>query len=245
MKAVLILAVLSAASGEAEKAATVVFPVYAPNPPPQDPTLLRLTRALAESLHESLDGRMRVASREERDERCPAQDGTCPNDVAVMANAERAISLALDKDLSKLTVRVYLGKTGVEREGNATCTWVQGAVECNGEELAAIFEEGAGPKPLAETEVQEAFAALEPRMERCGASRTKDAWVSFKVRADGRVYDVRLDPRELAEEKSYNCVATTLESLRMRRFSGAAQPYRFKLFEEKAKPAPKKKGKKK
>lgn len=242
MRAVLLLAALSTGSGEP---VNVVFPVYAANPPPQDPTMLRLTRAIAETLHEALGGEMRVASREERDERCPATDGTCPNDVAAVSNADRAIALALEKDLSKVTVRVYRGKTGVEREGTASCAWVKGTVECSDEELEAIFEEGSGPTALAEGEIESAFTALRPRLVRCGISKTNEAWVAFKVRADGRVYDVRIDPRELAEEKAYNCVATTLESLRVRRFSGAAQSFRYALHDPPPAPPPaKKKGKK-
>src|SRR5688500_12670773 len=119
----------------------VVLPTHSTNPPPQDPTLLRLSKTVAESIHEAGGANVRVASREERDERCPAEDGHCPNELAAMLDAERAVVLVLDAKFTNLLLRVYRGKLGVEREGSIPCRWENGAVDCELAQIAKIFAE--------------------------------------------------------------------------------------------------------
>jgi hypothetical protein len=207
----------------------VVLPVHSANPPPQDPTLLRLSRSLATAIHDVVGEEVRVASREERDERCPQEDGACPKELAELLNAERAIVLVLDAKYTSLTVRIYRGKLGLEREGRIPCRWESGAVACETSKLAPIFAEDAGPGALKESEVESAFKTLSARLDRCRAPRADEAWVNFRVRPDGNVYDVRIDPKELGEERGYACVATTVESMKLRTFSGPAQSFRYRL----------------
>lgn len=226
----------------------VVMPIHAASAPPQDPTLLRLSRTVVEAIHDAIGEDVRLVSREQRDEFCPREDGSCPNEIAALLEADEAIALVLAKDFTSLKVRVFKGKSGVDREGAIPCTWSEGSVSCETEKIAKIFE-GAGPAALGTKEVDDAFALLAPKLEHCRSLDTEasppEAWVSFRVRADGRVYDVRIDPRELVDRKGFGCVATTVESLTVRKFSGSTQTYRYSLLPEKPKPAPKKKARKK
>lgn len=217
--------------------AWVVLPVHSTNPPPQDPTLLRLSQSIAHAVHDAVGEDVRMASREERDERCPQEDGSCPNELAALLGVDRAVVLVLDAKFASLQLRVFHGRIGVEREGTIPCRWANGAVACEVDKIAPIFAGESGPNPLKEGEVEAAFNALRPRLDKCRANEAAppEAWVSFKVRPDGRVYDVRIDPRELLEHKGFECIATTMESMSVRRFSGAPQPFRFSLLPEPAK----------
>lgn len=222
--------------------AWVVLPIHSTHPPPQDPTLLRLSKSIASAVHDAVGEDVRMASREERDERCPQEDGSCPNELAVMLGVDRAVVLVLDAKYASLQLRVFHGRIGVEREGTIPCRWESGAVACEVDKIAPIFADESGPNPIKAGEVEASFAELRPRLDKCRASEPvpPEAWISFKVRPDGRVYDVRIDPRELLEQKGFECIATTVESMSVRRFSGAPLPFRFNLLPEPEKPAPKK-----
>jgi hypothetical protein len=215
--------------------AYVVLPVHALNPPPQDPTLLRLTKTISEAIHQVAGAEVHVASREERDHRCPSEDGVCPRDIAEILDAERAVTLVLDNDNKALTVRVYRGRIGVEREGKIGCEWESGSIRCKTEELAPIFGTGA---VRTQEQVEGAFAQLDSRIKKClaGADPNADAAVLFKARPDGRVFDVRIDPKELGEDSAYACIATTVESLKLKRARGGdVQSFRVSLAKKAAK----------
>src|SRR5262245_38410318 len=130
----------------------VVMPVHASNTPPQDPTLLRLSHTLTEAIHEAIGEDVRLVSREQRDEFCPREDGTCPNEIAALLEADEAIALVLAKDFSALKVRVFKGKLGLDREGAIPCSWSEGSVSCETDKIAKIFE-GAGRHALGTKEV--------------------------------------------------------------------------------------------
>ena len=81
VRSALIIFALSAIPAGAQADTWVVLPAYAANPPPRDPTLLRLTKTIAEALHQSSQEDVRVVTRELRDEACPGDDGRCPRDL--------------------------------------------------------------------------------------------------------------------------------------------------------------------
>lgn len=236
---------LGVSSGPLVASATprwLVLPVSCSDPPPADPTLLRLTKDLAGAIHEVVEEEIRVASREARDDRCPREDADCPPDIARMLDVERVVALSLAPRWDVLTVRVF-ATGGLDREGKLPCRWADGAVECQTDELARILAEDELP-PLDEAAVKASFDALRPRLGACGggdgaapgASIAPDTFVSFRARPEGRVSDVRIEPAELQGEGAYACVARHVESLRVPRFAGKApRTFRFALREP---PAP-------
>ncbi|MCK6549814.1 hypothetical protein L6R52_28515, partial [Myxococcota bacterium] len=122
-----------------------VLPVRAAEPPPGDPTLLRLTRALAGAIHEQTGGDVRVVSRDERDDRCPDEQGVCPREIASMLDAERVVSFTLARSYGAITVRIYHVDAGLEREAELECDWEEGSVSCDLDALKKLFVPGEQP----------------------------------------------------------------------------------------------------
>jgi hypothetical protein len=236
---------------QAQRSPYIVLPIHSERPPPTDPTLLRTTKIIAEAIYAVVDAGVRVASRGVRDEHCPSEDGQCPEHIADLLGAERVISMALTSDYKALRIRVYRGARGVERQGSIPCRWEEGAVECDTGRLAAVLKGQGPPPPLDHVAVQKAFERLGPSFVRCkkdnAASKTPEGdppSVSFRVRADGRVSDVRISPDELSDDAAYACIARMVESLRLPPFEGSAEMFHFSLAERSAKdprPARKKK----
>lgn len=225
-----------------------VLPVRASDPPPGDPTLLRLTRSLASAIHEQTDADVRVVSRDERDERCPDEQGVCPREIASMLDAERVVSFALANSYGSIAVRIYHADAGLEREAELSCEWEEGNVSCDSDGLKKLLVPGAQPGALDPAAVEAALRRASSRIEGCRSAKASaeddpagdatldsEAFVSFRVRPDGRVIDVRIDPRDLAGTPMFRCVARVVEALELDPFSGAKPvAFRFPVLE----PAP-------
>lgn len=238
MNAPLVFAILLLHASADAEVPWLILPIQSEKPPPKDPTLLRLTKTIGEAVHALVDENVRIASREIRDEHCPQEDGQCPGHVAEMTGAKRAVSIVLSPDYKTLTLRIFKGTAGLEKEGAIPCAWDKGDVRCEVDKLKPIFEKGEPPPAFDPEAVKAAFEAFRPKLARCKADR-KDVSVSFRVRPDGHVVDVRIQPDELQDDPPYACVARTVESLRLHPFtSDKPEPFRFDLV-----PTPKPKSK--
>jgi hypothetical protein len=244
LTALAILAAFAAAMSAADaeetegRAAWLVFPAQAAKPPPRDPTMLRLSTAIGEAIQKIVKEDVRVTSRDVRDEHCPQEDGRCAAHVADQAGADRVVSLVLSPAYDKLEVRIYRRKMGVEKEGTIPCAWNEGDVACDTKKLAAILARDSLPPPVDAEAVKKAFDALAPKLARCHKGQiVPGAAASFRVRQDGHVIDVRIQPDELHDDPAYQCVARTIESLRVKPFTGEKpEQFRFSLGPERTKP---------
>lgn len=209
----------------------VVMPVRAERPPPQDPTLLRLSVPLAKTLAAAVSGEVRLAKREERDDHCLDDGWRCPAEIAAMLKVSRVVSLQLDEDYGSLRVLVYAGRRGVVAQTDLDCTWEAGVLSCDAEGLAA-FMRTLGPRALGPQEVFDAFVGLQGELHSCaGRGRTyPKVQVNFQVAPSGRAHQVRIEPRSRQRSKVYRCMAQVVEGLEVAPFSGAdAGPFTFSL----------------
>lgn len=248
----MILALASSHAGASEERPTrwVVLPAHAEQPPPRDPTLLRLSKEIGEAVHAAVAKEVVVVSRELRDDACPSIEGLCPRDVAAILNAERAISLVLKADYSGLELRVY--GSGLEKEATLPCRWSEGLVACETAPIRRLMKRaradepshGATPRPppkrserpLEQADVDAAMKKLAPRFERCrklgwGDATTRPASleIQFRVTEQGKVTEVRLEPRGFDTVPAFSCMARIAESLRFRSGPASPEPYRYKV----------------
>lgn len=216
----------------AEPPSWVLMPARAEHPPPQDPTLLRLTRPLAKAFAGAVPGPVRVAKRDERDERCRDDGWRCPDEIAALMGVDRVVSLQLDEALGALTVYVYGGRGLVAKE-EVECALVDGRLACDAEALAR-FAATLAPRTLQPQAVFEAYEALTPKLRRClrHGRAAKGVQVSFRVAPSGRAHSARIEPRRLQRKKTYACMSRVLEGLEVAPFSGPdAGPFTFALPE--------------
>lgn len=234
-------AVASANDPTQQPAGWAVLPVFADKPPPRDPTLLRLTKALAEAVHTHTDARVHIVSRILRDEACPSTDGQCPRDVALHANAERAVSFQLADGYQSVTVRVYT-RRGLEQTGTLPCRWATGFATCDAAGLSALLVTKPTPKAAVadggEDIVKKRFARLQTRLDKCTKlgwgdapeAKPVDVTVQFTVAEGGRVRDVRLQPSGFDDVPAYACMARVVESMKLPRKVGPiGRPLRLSL----------------
>jgi hypothetical protein len=200
----------------------VIMPVHAAHPPPQDPTLLRLSVPLARAFEAKVEGEVRLAAREERDERCRDEGWRCPREIAELLGVDRVVFLRLDDAQESLQVSVYAGRQGVVARTELECAWEGGRLTCDAEAMG-IFAAGLGPRTLDPKEVDVAFEALAPALARCAQKgRTQpDAKVVFQVGPKGGAQHVRVEPRGLQRKKAYACMARAVEGLQVAPFHGA------------------------
>jgi hypothetical protein len=179
-----------------------VLPARGAQPPPRDPTLMRLTEALSDALGEALGVRTTVLSKALADDACPGDGGECPRDIAVFVAAKRVVSVVLREDHSAVDLRVYAPKLGQVRTLSLPCRWAEGLVSCTTTRLIDLGPAGdvsGSPVPTTEAStpdkakaktkargatptapasdpapdaVQRAFAAAAPRLARC----KKEGW---------------------------------------------------------------------
>lgn len=220
--ALALLATLVAAPAAAAPA-WVIMPVHSEHPPPQDPTLLRLSVPLARSFEAKVSGAVRLASREERDDRCRDDGWRCPREVAEMMGVDNVVYLKLDDAQESLQVSVFSGRQGVVASTELPCDWEAGRLSCDEAGMGA-FAEGLVPRTLDPKEVDQAFEALSPALARCarlGATQP-DVKVVFTVGERGGARHVRVEPRRLQRKKAYACMARVVEGLKVPPFAGAA-----------------------
>jgi hypothetical protein len=201
----------------------IVLPVYAENPPPSDPTLLRTTRVIAQTIFEHTGARIRVLSREARDEHCADDGHRCPGAIARLLDVERVIALELAADRGSVRARVYEQRPArLAMEIVVPCEW-DGGPECDAAPLAQKLATGrAGYDPAA---VEAAWAKVAPRIAKCFTKvpPAKDARLTFALQPSGRPIEVRVEPKKLQSGASYACAARVAESLRVPPFEGASQ----------------------
>ena len=205
----------------------VIMPASAAQPPPQDPTLLRLSVPLARAFEAAVPGPVRLAAREERDDRCRDDGWRCPREVAEMMGVDRVIVLRLTEAQDELQVLVFAGRQGVVASTELPCEWAEGRLSCDSEVLAA-FAAGLAPRTLDPKEVDAAFDALGPALARCArrGGTHADAKVVFQVAPKGGAHHVRIEPRALQRKKAYACMARVVEGLSVPPFGGeAAGPF--------------------
>jgi hypothetical protein len=154
-----------------------ILPVRGEKPPPRDPTLLRLTRDVADALHAAVGAPVRVLSRDLRDEACPALDGRCGRDTALMVGAERALSLKLSESWDQLEVRIY-DRRGEGRTGSLPCRWREGLAACDTAGLGALVS------TRIPTKVAEAEPAPSPRRRRSEARAAARAAAKANARIE-------------------------------------------------------------
>lgn len=203
----------------------IVFPVFAEHPPPRDPTLLRMSTELAQTISAQVSGSVRLAKREERELSCPTE---CPGEIASMLSVEHVVSMHLAPKFDQLAVILFEPRRP-PLVRKITCAYENGAVSCDAKALGEVFEKQQEERPLDEKAVHAAFARLKKELLRCGDQRADvRASARFRVRPDGRVTDVRIDPPEVENQKPYDCMARIVESLRVPPFSGV-RPAAFRL----------------
>jgi hypothetical protein len=203
----------------------VVFPIFAEHPPPRDPTLLRLSIELAKVIRENVTGDVRLAKREERDVSCPLE---CPGEIASMLTVDHVIAMHLKDTQDQLAVILYEPSRAPSIR-RIDCTYRDGAVSCDSKRLAEVVQGWKHSPALDHKAVHAAFDALGKELDACGERpRGVDASVRFRVRPDGRVTDVRIDPQEVQDRKPFDCIARVVESLRVPPFEGP-KPVAFRL----------------
>lgn len=119
-----------------------VLPARGAQPPPRDPTLMRLTEALSDALAEALGVRTTVLSKTLADDACPGDGGECPRDIAVFVAAKRVVSVVLREDHSAVDLRVYAPKLGQVRTLSLPCRWAEGLVSCTTTRLIELGPAG-------------------------------------------------------------------------------------------------------
>ncbi len=203
----------------------MVFPVVSDHPPPGDPTLLRLSVEMARTVSQNVSGEVRMAKREERDSACPLE---CPKEIASMLSVDHVVAMQLADTYDALAV-ILFERARAPEVRKIACTYGNGAVTCDAEQLAAVFKHENQDPPLDEKAVTTAFEGLKEALARCGDQTPGvNASVRFRVRPDGRVLDVRIEPQEVQDRPPYDCVARVVESLRVPPFSGD-KPIAFHL----------------
>jgi hypothetical protein len=211
----LLLSLLSTNNAYAE--GWVVFPIFAEQPPPMDPTLLRLSVELAKVISDQVGGDVRLAKREEREEHCPLE---CPAEIASMMTVDHVIAMHLKESQDQLAVILFEPSRAPEIRKIA-CTYQNGVVRCDAKQLAEVIKSWKHEAPLDEKAVHTAFGLLAGEMAACGPQEKGiDASVRFRIRPDGRATDVRIDPVEVQDRKPYDCIARVVESLRVPPFPG-------------------------
>ena len=217
----LFLALPTSALAAPTLARVIVLPVTAEMPPPGDPTLLRVSQALAESVAEVMAGDVRLVPRERRDALCGL---SCPPELADLADVDAAIVLRLSPRYAHVDVEVWGRRAQRLAEGRLSCSYVAGRAVCAGDGLATILAAAEPAGPYDEAAVLDAFRTLEPHLLECfdGVRPTSAAHIRFRVFPDGRVSDVHVEPKRLAKRPGFACVARTAESLRVRPFKGKA-----------------------
>lgn len=220
------------ASGEAPaRLSWLVLPARAAHPPPQDPTLLRLSKPVAEAFAELVSGPVRLGARGLRDARCRDDGWRCPDEIAALLGVDRVVSMQLDDDYGALTLYVFAERRGVVAKVSLPCAWDAGRLSCRTEGLAKLAHE-LEPRGLEPAVVFAAYEALEPKLRAClgpeGAEA--EARVRLSVAPSGRAHSVRIEPRRLQRRERYACVARALEGLEVPPFAGAdAGPFTFAL----------------
>jgi hypothetical protein len=203
----------------------IVFPIFSEHPPPRDPTLLRMSIDLARVISENVSGDVRLAKREERQESCPLR---CPDEIASMLSADHVIAMHLKDSQDQLAVILY-EPSREPQVRRISCTYGDGAVSCDAKELSEVIKGWRHDGQLDQKAVHAAYAGLATELLACGEQdKGVEASVLFRVRPDGRVTDVRIDPVSVQDRKPYDCMARVMESLRVPPFS-AKKPIAFRL----------------
>lgn len=225
------------AAASASEVTWALLPVRAESPPPRDPTLLRLTRSVAEALRSTVEGKIRVVPRDLRDDACPSPDGLCPRDVASLVGADRVVSMLLTPGFKTLKLRIYSKEVGLQDSGVLECRWAMGLAVCATEPLSGIVREQRN-EGGAEA-VKRRFARLGKKLKGCEkkgfahltAPELPDALdVTFRLSAKGRAIDVRLDPAGYDEVPAYACMARVVETLEIPKdVEPPKQAQRFRL----------------
>jgi hypothetical protein len=214
----------------------VLLPVRGEQPPPQDPTLLRLSAAIQDGMQERLAKEVKLIERDLRDEACPSTDGQCAAHVTDLLHAKAVVSLFLTADQKELVVRIY-SKRGLEREGRLPCRWDQGLVECELAGLGPLLEPRKKPPEVDQKTVDSAFATLKKRLIGCkklglgdAAKPDGEVAVQFRIDREGRATEVRLEPLGLEDAPAYACMARVIESMHLGRTQEPTErPYRYPL----------------
>jgi hypothetical protein len=200
----------------------VVFPAFSEHPPPNDPTMMRLTKEVRKVMRSTVDGKVRLAKIEERDS-CP---GKCPSEIASMLSVEHVVSLHLSDGYDQLAILVH-EPSHAPAIRKVACTYGNGLVSCDDKQVAEAFGKKRGG--LDDKAVKKAFESLRPKLLECGFQEPGiEASVRFRVRPDGRATDVRIDPERVQNQKPYDCMARVVESLRVPPFEGE-KPVAFQL----------------
>ncbi len=209
----------------------VVMPVRAEHPPARDPTLLRLSVPLARTIADVVSGGVRLAKREERDDRCLDDGWRCPDEIAAMLDVERVVSLQLNDEHTQVKVLVYAGRRGVVAQTELSVDWEDGKMSCDLKVLRA-FALTLAPRTLEPHEVFDAFEGMQDKLQSCASQgpTRPGAQVTLHISATGRAHQVRIEPRKAQRTKVYRCMARVLEGLEVAPFSGPdAGPFRFSL----------------
>lgn len=232
MRAAWILSLLLPSLAYAEDK-VVIMPVWGPTAPPQDPTFLRATKELAEVIHGAAGREVQVYSREKRAALCADNGHQCPSEVASMLDVHQVIELSFDEKLEFLWVQIWGRPRGLLREAKVPCTWEDGRPRCALDQVAAVVS-GEALAALDPAAVEQALDALKPQIEACQTQRSAkkkalhevDVTLRFRVTPNGRVREVRVDPRELQTLPAWACVGRVVEALRVPPFRGE-QPVPF------------------
>lgn len=203
----------------------LLMPVYAANPPPQDPTLLRLSQRVGAAIAEHNAADVHLVSRAVREEHCQDHGHECPDAIARILEVDRVIAVELTEDYEALVATVFDPPTR-RRELRVACQW-RGGPDCDLDALAKQIAEGT-KSTWEPAQVDAAFDALRPRIDAClaKAKPTKaEPRVTFRVREDGRPIEVRIQPKALQRKKAYRCAARVVESLRVVPFTADRMPF--------------------
>lgn len=223
--AMLTLLAVPAISGAAPK--WILMPVHATNPPPKDPTLLRMSKQIGAAIAERNVADIRLVSRELREEHCQDHGHACPDAIARILEVDRVIAVELTDDYRQLVASVFDPPTR-KRTIEVPCKWIAGGPSCDLDALAQGIAEGSKPT-WDPSVVDAAFDALRPRVDAC-LEREKggadpESRVTFRVREDGRPIEVRIQPKAIQRKKAYRCVARVVESLRVPPFTADQMPF--------------------
>jgi hypothetical protein len=214
----------------------VLLPARGEQPPPQDPTLLRLSAVIHDELKERLSKDVKLVDREVRDEACPSADGICAAHVTDLLHARAVVSLLLTPDQKQLQVRIYSNR-GLEREGSLPCRWDQGSVTCELAGLVPLIEPKKKAPEIDPKVVDAAFGALKKKLLGCKKLGLGDTakpegtvTVQFRIDREGHAAEVRLEPLGLEDAPAYSCMARAIESLRFHRMQEPTErPYSYPL----------------
>ncbi|MCB9648397.1 MAG: hypothetical protein H6730_17620 [Deltaproteobacteria bacterium] len=117
---------------------------------------------LARSFEAKVSGAVRLASREERDDRCRDDGWRCPREVAEMMGWT-TWSTSSSTTRRRTCRSRCSGRQGVVASTELPCDWEAGRLSCDEAGMGA-FAEGLVPRTLDPAAVvDQAFAALSPR----------------------------------------------------------------------------------